>query len=177
MQLYWHNADATNAWGNTANWFEDAAATVNHGALPGSGDSAALATGESGTPQIKTFVNLGSGVCSFGVNLYHGGTIAGGTWTGGVSFTTGPGAATISGGTFTALVSGNGDSGHVVTVTGGAFTYTSVASGGAYWNVSGGCFSGAFTLGTGSTISGGYFNPALFTNSGGTITAAMRSRA
>ena len=65
MNLYWKNADASGLFDNVANWFEDAAATHNHGTWPTSGDDCSLATGETGHPQITEHIyDLGNGICT-----------------------------------------------------------------------------------------------------------------
>ena len=130
MLLYWKNAATDGAWENTANWFEDAAATVNHGALPAEGDSCTLATGESGDLFLGTVtVNLGSGACDiFGLHINY---------------------ATISGGTFSGIGIDNGGG----TISGGTFTGADFTNSGT---ISGGIFTGADFANWG-TISGGFW--------------------
>jgi hypothetical protein len=85
MQLYWKNADTSQAWENVANWFEDATALINHGALPTVGDSCSLATGEPAVPTIGATgpltVSLGTGMCNIpNITLEADATIASGVW-------------------------------------------------------------------------------------------------
>ncbi|MGD0899216.1 MAG: hypothetical protein ABR915_15375, partial [Thermoguttaceae bacterium] len=112
MLLYWQNTNSNWDWEDTGNWWEDAGATTNHGALPASGDSCTLTTGEPNSPAIGDSINvdLGAGVCDI-LGIECCGTISGGTFTGNFlqSFTSGA----ITGGTFTGNYNGTWNGGTI----------------------------------------------------------------
>lgn len=155
MLLYWKNVDSNGHWATIGNWFEDAAASVPHGALPGFGDSCTLADGQVYSPDLRDlFVDLGVGVCDI-PGILNTSTIEGGQFTGGGFENDG----TISGGVF----SGPNNSNNAGTITGGVFSgsyFTNTAG-----EISGGIFSGVGFDNFG-TISGGVFSGSGFSNNG-----------
>ena len=152
-QLYWQNTTASGLWNDTGNWWEDAAATTAHGAIPTTGDNCAYATGEMGICSVDVTVPSGIGTVSIGtVCVVTGGQISGGTWTGYDAVMGG----TISGGTFTGsfYMSSGGVGGGTftgplsfgygsVTIQGGTFTYAGLdLSGCGYGTIQGGTWNG-----------------------------------
>ncbi len=138
MQLYWKNFMADGLWDTVDNWFEDAAATVAHGSLPGSGDDVTLAAGESGAPTMAAVgVDLGIGSCDIaGIVIDGSGGILSGIFTGEAMNNI---SGTLGGGTF----------------SGNALTNSGV--------IAGGTFSGAGLINFG-TINGGTFTGSSLTN-------------